>query len=227
MSLLIVGSCSRVTSNIILSLARKNLYQSITIADLLPLYDHHQRYYKLRRQLNDQKSNIPVSLEKLINIETLHKQIASHRDVLHVTHDYFTSVTSKKKLMEITATLSKNVLQGSGRKETFFMQPPSSTITSGKKTHNNTSWTRRKKYSKSTPMQDSSGAMYKTAPKHMRISIKVKTFGKISCFRLQIPLSPELLVRMSLQSRWYNSWRRVAREPISWSGDRRKDTTLK
>lgn len=68
MSLLIVGSCSRVTANIVLALAKNNLYRSITIADLLPLYDHHHRYYKLRRQLSDQKSTIPVTLEKLINI---------------------------------------------------------------------------------------------------------------------------------------------------------------
>lgn len=51
MSLLIVGSSSRITQNIVLALSKHNLYKSITISDLLPLYDHHRRYYRLRKVL--------------------------------------------------------------------------------------------------------------------------------------------------------------------------------
>lgn len=69
MSLLIVGSCSKITSNIVLALAKQNIYKKITISDLLPLYDHHERYYRLRKHLNDQRSNVPVLLEKLISVE--------------------------------------------------------------------------------------------------------------------------------------------------------------
>lgn len=68
MNLLIVGSCSKVTQNIVLAIAKANLYQSISIADLLPLYDHHYRYYRLRKHLNDQKSQTIVTLNKIINI---------------------------------------------------------------------------------------------------------------------------------------------------------------
>lgn len=110
MSLLIVGSCSKVTSNIVLALARSGLYSNITIADPLPVYDHHQRYYRLRKLLNDQRSSVPVELDKLLSVEHLAQQIAAHRDILHITHDYFTSVTSKTKIMELTANLAAKVL---------------------------------------------------------------------------------------------------------------------
>ena len=56
MSLLIIGSCSKITQNIILSLAKSNIYQNIAIADLLPLYEFHYRYYRLRKHLNDHKA---------------------------------------------------------------------------------------------------------------------------------------------------------------------------
>ena len=69
MSLLIVGSCSRVTQNVVLALAKANLYQSVTIADLLPYYELHNRYYHLRRALADLRSTTPVALTKLISLE--------------------------------------------------------------------------------------------------------------------------------------------------------------
>lgn len=132
MSLLIVGSCSRVTSNIVLALTRSGLYSSITISDPLPVYEHHQRYYRLRKLLNEQRSSIPVVLDKLLSVENLAKQIAAHRDVLHITHDYFTSVTSKNKIMELTARLASNVFNSSGRKTNFSLLPLSSTITTAR-----------------------------------------------------------------------------------------------
>lgn len=49
MSLLIVGSCSRVTQNLIHLLARNHTYQQITILDLLPTYHFHQRFYRLQK----------------------------------------------------------------------------------------------------------------------------------------------------------------------------------
>lgn len=110
MSLLIVGSCSRVTQGVVHSLAKLQQYQTITILDLLPFYNFHQRFYNLQHQLSTLNSSTKVSLQKIINIEDLAKNINNHKDLLFVTHDYFRSVTSKLKLMEITAQLSGNVL---------------------------------------------------------------------------------------------------------------------
>lgn len=109
MSLLIVGSTSRITQSIVLHLARQNAYKSITISDLLPLYGYHHRYYRLRKALAEQQTSTTVSLTKLARTDELHAQIQQHQDVLFVTHDYFQSVTSKTKLMELTAEFSKNV----------------------------------------------------------------------------------------------------------------------
>lgn len=109
MSLVIVGSCSKITQNIVLALARHNLYQKITISDLLPTYDFHRRFYRLSRHLKDQKATTEVSIEKMIRADTLYHQIQSHDHVLFVTHDYFHSTTSKTKLMELTAECSKAV----------------------------------------------------------------------------------------------------------------------
>lgn len=41
MSLLIVGSCSKITQNIVLALARQSQYQKISISDILPTYNFH------------------------------------------------------------------------------------------------------------------------------------------------------------------------------------------
>ncbi len=116
MSLLIVGSCSRVTQGIVASLARQQLYQSITILDLLPTYDFHQRFYNLQKHLTSQNSTTPVTINKITRVEELANQIRTHRDLLYVTHDYFQAVTSKTKLMELTAQLSGNVLDDPLRK---------------------------------------------------------------------------------------------------------------
>jgi hypothetical protein len=109
MSLLIVGSTSKITQNIVLQLARLNLYKSITISDLLPTYHFHQRYYRLRRNLVDHKLQTQVTLSKITRTDDLYWEIQAHQDILYVTHDYFESVTSKTKLMELTAEFSKNV----------------------------------------------------------------------------------------------------------------------
>ena len=110
MSLLIVGSCSRVTQGIVTRLTQLQLYQNITILDLLPTYHFHHRYYRLRKELASQNSSINVEISKLISPSTLDANIKSHRDLLYVTHDYFEGVTSKHKLMELTARLSQGVL---------------------------------------------------------------------------------------------------------------------
>lgn len=102
MSLFIIGSVNRVTSNIILQLARNAQYSSITIADLLPAYEHHYRYYRLQQDLADLQLPLDLKLTKLKAVSDLsaHQQ---HQDVLFVTHDYYQHVTSKTKLMELTA----------------------------------------------------------------------------------------------------------------------------
>ena len=116
MSLLIVGSCSRVTQNIVKLLAQRQQYQNITILDLLPLYDFHLRFYNLQKHLKSTNSNTKVTLNKLFRPEDLAANINNHKDLLFVTHDYFQSVTSKTKLMDITAKLSSSVSLSSFRK---------------------------------------------------------------------------------------------------------------
>ena len=152
MSLLIIGSCSKITQNIILSLAKSNIYQNIAIADLLPLYEFHYRYYRLRKHLNDHKAQTKVTINKIINFDELNKQIVAHDDILHVTHDYFTSVISKTKLMQITAELTKNVKISSIRKKMSSMLRQLSMTTSESKTLNKHFWTQNLKYSRPIPM---------------------------------------------------------------------------
>ena len=65
-SLLVVGSCSRALQSIIeLS---GSAFSKITIADLLPHYDLHRRFYRLQRRLKDNKSNTEISISKLTQI---------------------------------------------------------------------------------------------------------------------------------------------------------------
>lgn len=49
MSLFVVGSVSRITSNIVTRLAQEGKFSTITIADLLPSYEYHNRFYRLQR----------------------------------------------------------------------------------------------------------------------------------------------------------------------------------
>ena len=49
MSLYIVGSCSKITRNIVLQLAKNNQYKNITIGDMLPVYEFHNRFYTLQK----------------------------------------------------------------------------------------------------------------------------------------------------------------------------------
>ena len=130
MSLLIVGSASRITQNIVLQLARTKAYSSITISDLLPCYSFHNRYYNLRKALSHGPAGTTVALNKLTRVEELYKQVQEHRDVLYVTHDYFSSVTSKTKLMELTADFAKNVTTILRRSNELYLLLPLSTITS-------------------------------------------------------------------------------------------------
>lgn len=148
MSLLIVGSCSRVTQNIVLAASRQNLYQKITIADLLPTYGFHRRYYRLRRQLSDQKSQSEVVLDKIIKADRLYHQIQGHDHVLSVTHDYFHSTTSKTKLMELTADFAKQVSILKRRKKDLFSQRLSNTTITASKIQNSTTSTASKKLEK-------------------------------------------------------------------------------
>ena len=102
MSLFIIGSANRVTANIVLQLARNAQYSSVTIADLLPTYQHHHRFYRLRRDLDNLQLNTSLTLTKLSAVNDIF-QHRDHSDVLFVTHDYYQHVTSKTKLMELTA----------------------------------------------------------------------------------------------------------------------------
>lgn len=109
MSLLIVGSCSRVTQGLVHLLARQQAYQQITILDLLPTYHFHHRFYRLQKQLATHPTSPKLSLTKLHQLTDFSSAVKQHRDLLFVTHDYFESVTSKTKLMEVAANLSAHV----------------------------------------------------------------------------------------------------------------------
>lgn len=109
MSLYIVGSCSRITRNIVLQLAKNNQYSQITVGDLLPVYDFHDRFYQLRRELSELPSNTKVTLDKLIQPSQLYGAVNSQSDILFVTHDYYHNVTAKTKLMKLVAEYAKQV----------------------------------------------------------------------------------------------------------------------
>ena len=109
MSLQIFGSCSRITRNIILQLAKNNQYSKITVNDLLPVYSFHDRFYRLQRELADAKLTIDINLDKILQPSTLNQKVNSNDDVLFVTHDYYQHVASKTKLMTTIAQLAKNV----------------------------------------------------------------------------------------------------------------------
>lgn len=116
MSLFIVGSVSRITSNIVHHLAKNSLYKSVTIADLLPAYDFHHRFYRLQKELDQSQLHLNLNLTKLNNLNDL-SQHSNYDDVLYVTHDYYQSVTSKTKLMELTAEACRY------RKYLYFATP--------------------------------------------------------------------------------------------------------
>lgn len=109
MSLYIVGSCSKITRNIVLQLSKNNQYTNITIGDLLPVYQFHERFYQLKRDLSDANSTLNVNLDKLIQPAQLYNAVNTNADVLFVTHDYYHSVTAKTKLMKLVAEYAKTV----------------------------------------------------------------------------------------------------------------------
>lgn len=49
MSLFIIGSVSRITSSIIHHISKNSQFKSVTVADLLPSYDYHHRFYRLQK----------------------------------------------------------------------------------------------------------------------------------------------------------------------------------
>lgn len=103
MSLQIIGSCSKITQNIVLQLAKNNQYSKITVNDLLPVYSFHNRFYKLQRDLEEAKLTMDLMLDRILQPSILYEKINSSDDVLFVTHDYYEHVTSKTKLMNLVA----------------------------------------------------------------------------------------------------------------------------
>lgn len=73
MSLFIIGSANRVTSNIIMQLARNGQYSSVTIADFLPTYEHHYRYFRLQKDLDNLQLSTVLNLTKISTINDLYK----------------------------------------------------------------------------------------------------------------------------------------------------------
>lgn len=117
MSLFIIGSASRVTSNIVMQLAKNAQYSSVTIADLLPSYDNYHRYYRLQKDLDHlHVKDFNLSIQKMFDANQLYDH-SKFDDVLFVTHDYYQSVTSKTKLMRMVAEVCKK------RSHLFFATP--------------------------------------------------------------------------------------------------------
>lgn len=109
MSLFIVGSVSRVTANIITELARRGAYSSITVGDLLPHYHFHHRFYQLQQNLENLNLTQNLQIQKLSQVNDVYEAEKSHQDILFVTHDYYQHVTSKTKMMELTAQACRKV----------------------------------------------------------------------------------------------------------------------
>jgi hypothetical protein len=116
MSLFIIGSVSRVATNLIHHLSKHGKYSSVTIADPLPQYSFHQRFYRLQKELENVPGKVSVDLTRLLSEEDL-KKSEKFDDVLFITHDYYETVVSKTHLMELTATICKN------RKFLYFATP--------------------------------------------------------------------------------------------------------
>lgn len=116
MSLFIIGSTSRVTSHIVTQLAKNGQYKNITISDLLPAYNNFYRYYRLQRDLKNLQVNVNLDLVKLHEISNIY-EAQNHDDVLFVTHDYYSHVTAKTRLMELTASICKD------KKNLYFATP--------------------------------------------------------------------------------------------------------
>lgn len=62
MSLFILGSVSRITSNIVLQLAKNRQYKAITISDPLPCYSYHHRFYRLQRDIDNAQYGLELNL---------------------------------------------------------------------------------------------------------------------------------------------------------------------
>lgn len=71
------------------------------------------------------KSNTKVTLDKLIQPSQLYNVVNGEGDVLFVTHDYYTNVTSKTKLMRLVAEYGKTVILSIiwQRSHLFFSTP--------------------------------------------------------------------------------------------------------
>lgn len=73
MSLFIIGSVSRITSNIILQLSKNKQYSAITVLDPLPSYEYHHRFYRLQQQIENAQYSTKVSLDRSTDINDLRK----------------------------------------------------------------------------------------------------------------------------------------------------------
>ena len=181
MSLFIVGSCSRITRNIILSGAAH--YKKVTICDLLPTYDQHYRFYNFKKELAEQRSPIDISISKLTQYEDIYNGINAHDDALYVTHDYFNAVISKTKLMKLVAEFGKKVALCLCRKAICTLPLQLSTTTLGLQTLRKTTSRPRRKCRRSTPTQPSSGRTFKTATSCTPTSTNPRRYGRKSCWK--------------------------------------------
>ena len=134
----------------------------------------------------DLKSNVNVSLDKLIQPAQLYNAVNQDGDVLFVTHDYYESVTSKTKLMKLVAEYGKNVSICYSLRDRIYSLPlPFSMTIMDMLILNRTIYLLNKMLKSLIPILLLSEVTYKIGLNSFRISITQRTFGKTNFLNSQ------------------------------------------
>lgn len=105
MSTLVINSASRVARGIIKELLKTSATQSVVCADLYPNYKAWERYITLGSEIPAHKSQIKdLRFEGKLDLTSA---IASAKDIIYVTHDYYLNVPGKVNLFQTTLELAK------------------------------------------------------------------------------------------------------------------------
>ena len=134
----------------------------------------------------DLKSNVNVSLDRLIQPSHLYNAVNHDGDVLFVTHDYYESVTSKTKLMKLVAEYGKNVsICYSFRDPIYSLLLPFSMTIMDMLILNRTIYLLNKMLKSLIPILLSSEVTYKIRLNSFLISITQRTFGRTNFLNSQ------------------------------------------
>ena len=134
----------------------------------------------------DLKSNVNVSLDKLIQPAQLYNAVNHDGDVLFVTHDYYERVTSKTKLMKLLAESGNNVSMCYSFRDRIYSLPlPFSMTIMDMLILNRTIYLLNKMLKSLIPILLLSEVTYKIGLNSFRISITQRTFGKTNFLNSQ------------------------------------------